>query len=222
MRKLALLLSLVMIMTALVCLTGCDEKSPAGDNTTPAPSTTTEPYNNSQPECAACEDEGCELCDVDFNSGDNNFGDDSYLSDLMKEIYEKTGEMEFPLMEDKLTPEGTQFNDNISYFLGSDDIAFVEGLVSYPLMNSIPHEVILLKMDVEADFEEEMEKMRKNIDPSKWTCVGVDPDDLIVDANGDIVLVVMSEKAKEIHEAFLELDIDYIDLDNMDLGGFGM
>ena len=40
----------------------------------------------------------------------------------------------------------------------------------------------------------------------KWVCVGVDPDNIIVDSIGDIVILIMSDTdAQDLHQAFLSL-----------------
>jgi hypothetical protein len=40
----------------------------------------------------------------------------------------------------------------------------------------------------------------------KWVCVGVDPDNVIVDSIGDVVILIMSDdNAQALHQAFLAL-----------------
>ena len=129
------------------------------------------------------------------------------LEDLMQKIYDNldpTVELPFTANE-ALTQEGTQFNTNVAYFIGADDIPFTEGLVSEPAFGAIPLSIVLLRMEKDADIEGAMSRMRAGIDPMKWICVGVDPSDVIVDNIGDLVVLIMSKDSKAIHEAFKKL-----------------
>ncbi|MCL2748209.1 MAG: hypothetical protein FWE59_06105 [Oscillospiraceae bacterium] len=103
-----------------------------------------------------------------------------------------------------LTEEGTEFNPNIEYFLGAKGIPFIEGVSSEPAM-SAAYSLVLLRMEPGADIEAAKKTIKDNVDPSKWICAIVDPSDVIVDNIGDLVILIMADNSKELHEAFLQL-----------------
>ena len=56
------------------------------------------------------------------------------------------------------------------------------------------------------DIEQLKQDIKDNVNPQKWVCVGVDPDNIIVDSIGDIVILIMSDTdAQDLHQAFLSL-----------------
>jgi hypothetical protein len=105
-------------------------------------------------------------------------------------------------MDAVLTPQGTEDNDNIAYFIGADDIPFIEGYVSEGMM---AYSVVLLRMEPGSDIQGAMARIKNGVDPMKWICAGVDPSDVIVDNIGDLVILIMADNSKQLHEAFLEL-----------------
>ena len=57
-----------------------------------------------------------------------------------------------------------------------------------------------------ADIEKIKEDIKANVNPQKWVCVGVDPDKVIVDSIGDVIIIIMSnDEGKALHDAFLAL-----------------
>jgi hypothetical protein len=138
-------------------------------------------------------------------NGSNNI--EGSLEELMQKLY---GNLDSsvdlpPTMEEKLTPQGTQFNENVAYFIGADDIPFTEGLVSEHAMG-MAYSLVLLRMEPGADVEAAKTKMREGLDPWKWVCAGVDPSDVIVDSIGDLTVIIMSDDSKALHDAFLALE----------------
>jgi hypothetical protein len=104
--------------------------------------------------------------------------------------------------EELLTPQGTEHNDNIIYFIGADDIPFTEGLVSESMM---AYSVVLLRMEAGSDIEGAKTRIKEGVDPWKWVCAGVDPSNVVVDSIGDLVILIMADTSKELHESFLAL-----------------
>ena len=129
------------------------------------------------------------------------------LEDLMQKILDNVdSSVELPMtMGEVLTQQGTQFNENVAYFIGADDIPFIEGYVAEPAFGAIPLSIVLLRMEKDANIDEAMSRMKSGIDPAKWICAFVDPSDIIVDNIGDLVILIMSAHSKEIHAAFLKL-----------------
>ena len=82
----------------------------------------------------------------------------------------------------------------LEWYLGTADIEFEAGLASESAMTSQAHSVVLLRLKDGADVEAAKEKIAESIDPFKWICVGVDPDKVRVESNGDLICVVLDEE----------------------------
>ena len=92
----------------------------------------------------------------------------------------------------------TDMKDNIAYYIGTDDIEYEEILASEPLMGSIAHSVVLVRMKDGADIEAAKQKILDNVDPRKWICVEVPKDDVIVKNKGYGHGVGMSQYGRRI------------------------
>jgi hypothetical protein len=110
----------------------------------------------------------------------------------------------FAVTNEIVNPPG-EFDSPVSYFLGVDDIPFTEGVASEPMVGG-GFSVVLIRLEDSADIEAEMKRIRENVDPMKWVCDGVDPDDVIVDNIGSLVVVIMSNDSKGMQEAFKGLE----------------
>lgn len=114
------------------------------------------------------------------------------LEDIMAKVYANIPENERPMML-----MNTEINDeNVEYFLGSKDIEYEEALASEPGIGSIAHSVVLVRTKKGADVEAIKDKIEKNVDPRKWVCVGVEKDDIIVESEGDLIILIMVEDEK--------------------------
>ena len=114
------------------------------------------------------------------------------LEDIMAKVYANIPENERPMML-----MNTVINDeNVEYFLGSKDIEYEEALASEPGIGSIAHSVVLVRTKKGADVEAIKDKIEKNVDPRKWVCVGVEKDDIIVESEGDLIILIMVEDEK--------------------------
>jgi hypothetical protein len=94
----------------------------------------------------------------------------------------------------------TVINDeNVEYFLGSKDIEYEEALASEPGIGSIAHSVVLVRTKKGANVEAIEEKIEKSVNPRKWICVGVEKDDVIVESEGNLIILIMvqDEKTRE-------------------------
>ena len=121
------------------------------------------------------------------------------LSDLFVKIYENAG------VEAPMTMEVAVDDSNKAGMLGTGEVAFIEGLASEAAIMTIPHSMVLIRVDSSADIEATKQLIRDNVDPRKWICAGVEPDQVIVDSIGDLVFLVMSENAEAYHAGFLAL-----------------
>ena len=121
------------------------------------------------------------------------------LSEIFLRIYENAD------VESPMTVEIPVDDTNKQSMLGSNDVDFIEGLASEPMIMTIPHSMVLIRVDPNTDIENTKKLIKDNVDPRKWICVGVDPDKVIVDNIGDLVFLVMSENAAAYHDSFLKL-----------------
>lgn len=121
------------------------------------------------------------------------------LEDLMAKLYEGTQEP-MALNNSELT------KDNLKYSLGLDSLDFKEGLVSEPMVGSIAHSVVLVRVNDGVDIEKVKKDIKEKVDPRKWICVGVEKEDIIVENKGNlIVLIMVNEDADKIQKNFQNL-----------------
>ena len=111
------------------------------------------------------------------------------LEDLMTSLYENIPEDERPMMLTNM-----EVNDeNIEYYLGTDDIEYESALASESAVGSIAHSVVLVRVKDGEDIEEVKSEIKENVDPRKWICVGVEEEDIIVKNKGNLVILIMVE-----------------------------
>ena len=125
---------------------------------------------------------------------------DGTLSEIFAKIYENA-DIESPLATYEIAVDDT----NKASMLGSTEVNFTEGLASEAMIMTIPHSMVLIRVAEGTDIEATKKLIQDNVDPRKWICVGVDPEDVIVDNIGDLIFLVMSADAQAYHDSFLKL-----------------
>ena len=110
------------------------------------------------------------------------------LTDLMDKVNSEVAE-EFK--QNLFTMEINE--ENIVQFLGSADIEFEEAVASENMIGSIAHSVILLRAKENADIEALKTQIKGSINPRKWICVGVEPEDVIIENKGNLIIVIVIE-----------------------------
>ena len=111
------------------------------------------------------------------------------LEEIMTKVYEKIPQEERPMMLGN-----TEVNEeNVEYYLGTTDIEYKEALGSESGVGSIAHSVVLVRTKENANVEEIKNKIKDNINPRKWVCVGVEEDDVVVLNKGDLVILILVE-----------------------------
>ncbi|WP_018592415.1 hypothetical protein [Terrisporobacter glycolicus] len=95
--------------------------------------------------------------------------------------------------------------ENIQGYIGDIDFKFAEGICSAPMMSSIPYELVLLKLDDNADVDKVKATIKENANPRKWVCV--EAEEVIVESIDNTVLFLMANKteASPIKDAFMSL-----------------
>ena len=121
--------------------------------------------------------------------------------DVMKKLYENISEDEMPLLE---TVEVTK--ENQEYYLGNVSFNYQEALASEPVMSSIAHSVVLIRLKDTKNIESIKKEIKEKVDPNKWICVGVEDKNVIVVSKGNLILLVMDDEyATQIRDNFLNL-----------------
>lgn len=117
------------------------------------------------------------------------------LTEIMEKIYTDIKEDEMPMLEtvNILETDPETLDDTIIYTIGTKDIEYKEIYESRPMMGSIAYSVVLVRMEEGADVEEAKKAIKDNVDPRKWFCVWVEPEDVIVKSKGDLIILIMVE-----------------------------
>lgn len=115
---------------------------------------------------------------------------DSSLPSMMAAVYKDVSEYLQParMTATEITKE------NMKNFLGVDDLAIEEGLAVEPMMSAQAHSVCLVRLFEGQDVDAAKAAIAKNVDPRKWICVGVDPENVRVESVGNLLLLVMDNE----------------------------
>lgn len=123
------------------------------------------------------------------------------LPDLMNKLYENL---------DGFSTENLQqvafTKDEQEYFIGDVSFDYKDALASEPVMSSVAHSVVLVRLNSSKDAEKAKKEIKEKVDPRKWVCVEVEEKNVIVESKGDLVLLAMDNQYSEaIKENFLNL-----------------
>lgn len=113
------------------------------------------------------------------------------LSDILASIYANV-ELDAEFKEWAQGLENTELTAELaSAILGTEEVAFTEGLVSVPMMSSVAYQCVLLRVD-EADVESAKQKILDSADPDKWVCVSAET--VLVENRGNVIFFIMASK----------------------------
>lgn len=107
------------------------------------------------------------------------------LTDLLQKVTDGATDPEMALIETEVT------EDMFSWYLFIDPIDGAEAVVSEPMIGSIPHSVVLLRVPASADAEAVRGEIEEKLDPRKWVCVEAEKTAVL--RRGDLILMVMSD-----------------------------
>ncbi|MBQ8472588.1 MAG: hypothetical protein IJ501_03700 [Bacilli bacterium] len=111
------------------------------------------------------------------------------LEDIMTKVYSDIKEDERPMgLANTLVTD-----ENVEYYLGTSDIEFESALASESMIGSIAHSTVLIRTKENADIEAIKTKIKENVDPRKWICVGVEKEDVIIKNKGDLIILIIVE-----------------------------
>lgn len=121
------------------------------------------------------------------------------LKDIMEKLYEGIPEDQMPMMI-----ESQELNsENFKYFAFTE-AKYKQAVVSESMTGSIPHSVVLIRLENAEDAESIVKEIEQNADPRKWICV--EAENTYVLSKGDLVVLIMSnELAPKIKENFENL-----------------
>ncbi|MDO4375869.1 MAG: hypothetical protein Q4C33_01680 [bacterium] len=143
------------------------------------------------------------MCTLLLAGCSNKKGLDGSLDDIMTKVYEGIPSDDLPssLETVKVTSE------NQSYYLGDITFDYKEAVASEPLMSSIAHSVVLIRLNDAKDADKAMKEIKEKVNPRKWVCVEVAEENVIVVNREDLVLLVMDDElAQTIKDNFLNIE----------------
>lgn len=143
----------------------------------------------------------CTACGDKKDSSDNLEGD---LTDIMTSLY-ANAELDEGFRESLDSYETVEITDDLeSYILGTDEITYIEGVVSMPMMSSMAYQCVLLRVD-ETDVENAKQLLKDHADPDKWVCVSAET--TLIESRGDVIFFIMSgrNEAYAMNTAFQNL-----------------
>ena len=108
------------------------------------------------------------------------------LEEIMAKLYEGIPAENLPMLGQVPVD-----SENVEYYLGTSEVSFKEGLVSEPMMSSVPHSVVLLRLNDAKDASAAVAKIKESANPSKWLCVTAS--NVVVESKGDLVVLIMSD-----------------------------
>ncbi|MGI6123579.1 MAG: hypothetical protein ACOYIG_05205 [Acetivibrionales bacterium] len=156
---------------------------------------------------AACQSKPSGADPTETGNNKQNENLEGSLEDILNKIYDtaKVDDNFKAYIKDGLLVNEIN-NENCAYHLGKEGIEFESAIASVPEMSTSAYELDLVRVKEGADIEKIKGEIKENVDPRKWICVGVEPENVIVDNIGDVIIVIMTnENGKALHDAFLAL-----------------
>ena len=186
-KILALILALVMVASLAACAkdtpntdtntntntgnvdtnTGNTDENTGSENDTTEPETPAEDETPSEPETPAEDETPSEPEDnTESNEGGHKLDTTAELSVILQGLYEGYNE-ELPMLGEMPLedPETFQWMTFAQYVEGA------EAMVSEPMMGSIAHSFVLVRLPEGTDAAAFAAEMEANCDPRKWICV---------------------------------------------------
>ena len=108
------------------------------------------------------------------------------LEEIMAKVYEGIPQENLPMLTDIPVD-----NESVEGFLGTTEISYKEALAKEPMISSIPHSVVLVRLNNAKDAEAAVEKIKASVNPRKWICV--EASNVVVKSKGDLVILIMAD-----------------------------
>ena len=120
---------------------------------------------------------------------------DADLVAILDAVYDSSQEM--PMMMTMAVDVS-----NEEFYTGVAGLDYRAGVAREPMMTSIAHSVVLLEMNEGADIEAAKAAIKENADSYKWICVGVEEDKVLVESEGNYILLIMDEDSANYADRF--------------------
>lgn len=133
-------------------------------------------------------------------------GSDSKLNgmkpqEIIDGIYKGVSAEDIPMMVQSTNIDAT----NEEFYLGTKGLKFDEAVASESAISSIAFSVCVVKMSDGEDIEAAKADIKKNVNSYKWICVGVDPENVLVESSGNYIVLIMAENSKVLLDSFNKL-----------------
>lgn len=122
------------------------------------------------------------------------------LEEIMTKVYASVSEDEIPMGLVNIEVN----EENIEGFLGTSDIEYDNILASESMIGSIAHSVVLVRTKENANVDAIKTKIKESINPRKWVCVGVEPEEVIIENKGDLIIAIVVENENVRNEIIKE------------------
>ena len=123
---------------------------------------------------------------VFFLGGKTEKNVEGTLEELMAKVYEGIPEENLPALMDMPLD-----SESVEGFLGTTEVSFKEAVAREPMMSSVPHSVVLVRLNDAKDADAAVEKIKASVNPRKWICV--EASNVIVKSKGDLVILIMAD-----------------------------
>ena len=108
------------------------------------------------------------------------------LANLMLKVYEGIPAENLPMLMDIPVD-----SENVEGFLGTTEVSYKEAVAREPMMSSVPHSVVLVRLNDAKDADAAVEKIKASVNPRKWICV--EASNVVVKSKGDLVVLIMAD-----------------------------
>lgn len=109
---------------------------------------------------------------------------DMKLTEVLDKVYAGVEEDMPKVMNMEITDE------NIAYYLGVESLDYKEGIASEAMNSSIPHSVVVVRVNDGVDIEQIKQEIKEKANPRKWICV--EAESVIVESKGDVIILIMT------------------------------
>lgn len=130
------------------------------------------------------------LCTACGSGGQTSDKLEGSLNDIMTGIYENA-DLSEDFKEGLANFETLELTDDFEVsVLGTDEISYIEGVVSMPMMSSIAYQCVLLRVEPD-NVETAKQQIIDNADLNKWVCISAET--VLVESRGDVIFFVMAD-----------------------------
>lgn len=135
------------------------------------------------------------------SSGSGSKLDGMTPQEIIDKLYSGVSEDVMPMMVQSTKIDST----NEEYYLGTMGLKFDDAVASESAVGSIAFSICVVKMTDGEDIAAAKADIKSKVNPNKWICVGVDPENVVVESSGNYVILIMTENSKAFLDSFNKL-----------------